>query len=110
MTAEEGSDAIRYHREAVQLDPRSPDMRWNLAGSLISTRRYEEADRILDDTLTIAPDYAAASITKAFVKEAWKPFDARLSDSPRSEGDASTMAKADWRVAYAPRRNWQCNQ
>ena len=65
-------DAIRYHREAVELDPRSPDMRWELASSFIRTRRYEEADRILDGALTIAPDYAAASITKAFVQEAWK--------------------------------------
>src|SRR5262249_22197908 len=65
-------DAIRYHREAVQLDPRSPDLRWELASSLISTRRYEEADRILDGALAIAPDFAAASITKAFVQEAWK--------------------------------------
>jgi len=72
VTAEEGSDAIRYHREAVQLDPRSPDMRWELAGSFIPTRRYEEADRILDGALAIAPDFAAASITKAFVQEAWK--------------------------------------
>jgi len=38
----------------------------------MTTRRYEEADRILDGALTIAPDYAAASITKAFVQEAWK--------------------------------------
>jgi TolB-like protein/Tfp pilus assembly protein PilF len=65
-------DAIRYQQEAVRLDPRSPDLRWELAGSFNSTRRYEEADRMLDAALTIAPDFAAASMSKAFVQEAWK--------------------------------------
>jgi serine/threonine-protein kinase len=65
-------EAIRYQQEAVQLDPRSPDTRWQLALSFIVTRRYEEADRVLDQVLTIAPDFTAASMSKAFLHEAWK--------------------------------------
>src|SRR5262249_22284932 len=42
------------------------------ARSFIRTRRYEEADRMLDSALTIAPDNTAASMEKAFVQEAWK--------------------------------------
>jgi len=65
-------EAIRYHQEAVHLDPRSPDTRLHLAVSLILTRRYEEADGVLDQALTIAPDFTNASIMKALVQEAWK--------------------------------------
>jgi tetratricopeptide (TPR) repeat protein len=35
-------------------------------------RRYEEADRALLRALAIAPDFASASILRAFVHEAWK--------------------------------------
>jgi len=65
-------EAIRYQQEAVHFDPRSPDTRWQLAVSLIRTRRYEEADGVLDQALTIAPDFTTASMMKAFVQEAWK--------------------------------------
>jgi len=64
--------AIRYQQEAMRLDPRAPDIRLELAISFMFTRRYEEADGMLDSALTNAPDFSAASITKAFVQEAWK--------------------------------------
>jgi TolB-like protein/Flp pilus assembly protein TadD len=65
-------EAIRYQQEAVRLDPRAPGIRLELANSFMLTRRYEEADGMLDSALTIAPDFSAASITKALVQEAWK--------------------------------------
>src|SRR5262249_53238050 len=65
-------EAIRYQQEAVHLDPRSPDTRVYLAQSFLFTRKYEEADRALDGALTIAPDFSAASMIKAFVQEMWK--------------------------------------
>jgi len=65
-------EAIRNQQEAVHLDPRSPQMLSDLAVSLTATRQYEEADRVLDRALTIAPDFAGASALKAFVREAWK--------------------------------------
>jgi serine/threonine-protein kinase len=65
-------EAIRYQQEAVHLDPRSPNTRLQLAESFIRTRRYEDADGVLDHVLTIAPDFTAASMAKAFVQEAWK--------------------------------------
>ena len=64
--------AIRYQQEAMRLDPRAPDIRLELAISFMFTRRYEEAYGMLDSALTNAPDFSAASITKAFVQEAWK--------------------------------------
>jgi len=65
-------EAIRYQQEAVQLDPRSTGPRSDLATSFIRTRRYEEANGVLDHLLTIVPDLTAASMEKAFVQEAWK--------------------------------------
>src|SRR5262249_26970606 len=49
-------EAIRYQQEAVRLDPRSPGIKWQLVDSFIRTHRYEEADRVVDLVLTIAPD------------------------------------------------------
>ena len=66
------NEAIRNQQEAVQLDPRSVDSLFQLAGSLIVTRRYEEADRALDRLLAIAPAFVSASMAKAIVHELWK--------------------------------------
>jgi tetratricopeptide (TPR) repeat protein len=65
-------EAIRNLQEAAQLDPRSPGPLFELAISLLLTRRYEETDRALDRALKIAPDFAAASMLKAVLYEAWK--------------------------------------
>jgi serine/threonine-protein kinase len=65
-------EAIRNQQEAVHLDPRSPDTFLELALSFLWTRRYEEAEQVLDRALTIAPDFLAASILKAIVYDAWK--------------------------------------
>jgi serine/threonine-protein kinase len=65
-------DAIRAQYEVVRLDPGSAQALWGLGLSLLWTRRYEEADRVLDRALKIAPDFAAASMIKAVVHEAWK--------------------------------------
>src|SRR5262245_3566082 len=64
-------ESIRYRQEAVHLDPRSPDPRWQLAETFILTRRYEDADGVLDQVLTIAPDFTGASMMKSGVQELW---------------------------------------
>ena len=65
-------DAIRAQSEVVRLDPRAAQALWSLGLSLLWTRRYEEADRVLDGALKIAPDFASASMIKALVHEAWQ--------------------------------------
>jgi len=65
-------EAIRHQRQAVQLDPRSPGQLLEVAISLLLTRQYEETERMLDRALTIAPDFAGASMLKAVLYEAWK--------------------------------------
>jgi eukaryotic-like serine/threonine-protein kinase len=65
-------ESIRNFQEAVNLDPRSPNTLMDLAISLVWTRRYEEADQVLDRTLTIAPDFEGARVQKALLHAAWK--------------------------------------
>ena len=65
-------EAIRNQEEAVRLDPRSPGVLRDLAYTLLWARRYEEADRVLDRALAIAPDFTTASIMKALVHRTWK--------------------------------------
>ncbi len=65
-------EAIGNFQKAVNLDPRSPNTLYELALTFYWTRRYEEADRVLDRALAIAPDSVAASIVKALLHEAWK--------------------------------------
>ena len=65
-------EAIRNQREAVQLDPRSPQRLYQLAQSLMWPRRYAEADQVLDRALMIAPDFAAGMMVRALLHEAWK--------------------------------------
>ena len=65
-------EAIRNEQKAVELDPRSPNTLFELAVSLTQTRRYQEADQVLDRALTIAPDYLVGRSYKALVHELWK--------------------------------------
>jgi TolB-like protein/Flp pilus assembly protein TadD/predicted Ser/Thr protein kinase len=65
-------EAIRNEQEALELDPRSPIALMELAASLTLTRRYQEADQLLNRALTIAPDFLEARTYQAFVHELWK--------------------------------------
>jgi len=65
-------EAIRTQQEAVHFDPRSPITLGGLAGSLMWTRRYAEADQVINRALTIAPDLLSAAMMKAFLHEAWQ--------------------------------------
>jgi len=65
-------EAIRNQEQAVRLDPRSVLIRYELVQSFIDTRRYKEAEQALDRVLALAPDYPGASLTRAYIYEAWK--------------------------------------
>jgi serine/threonine-protein kinase len=65
-------EAIRNEQRAAQLDPRSPNVLFELGTSLTWTRRYQEADQVADRALMIAPDFVAARRYKAMVRELWK--------------------------------------
>ena len=65
-------EAIRNQQQAIRLDPRSPVTFQDLALSFVWTRKYEEADRMVDRALAIAPDLVGSRILKAFVRAAWR--------------------------------------
>jgi len=65
-------EGIRKQQEALRLDPRSLSTRYELVWSLVWTRRYQEAEQVLDQILEIAPDFPGASISRAIIYELWK--------------------------------------
>jgi tetratricopeptide (TPR) repeat protein len=65
-------DAIRSQYDAVRIDPRSPRELAELTISLLYACRYEEADRVVERALAIAPNFAVASVFKALIHEKWK--------------------------------------
>ncbi len=50
-------DVLALFREAVRLDPREPDHRLDLSGTLLQMRRYEEAERVVRLALAREPGY-----------------------------------------------------
>jgi serine/threonine-protein kinase len=64
-------EAIQNEEKAVRLDPRSANALWELRYSLTMTRRYQEADQVVDRELAIAPDFVDARHFKAFLHELW---------------------------------------
>jgi TolB-like protein/Flp pilus assembly protein TadD len=59
--------AVDLFRKAVELDPRSQETLENLAATLELRREYDEALRLLDRLITLAPDHGNVLITKARV-------------------------------------------
>jgi tetratricopeptide (TPR) repeat protein len=49
-------ECLETLKKAIQLDPRSPDLAKGLANTYSWLRRYEEADRWFDITLSLSPD------------------------------------------------------
>jgi len=49
-------DALPYFRRAREIDPRSPTIIVELAGTLFMLRRFDEAAAAFDSTLMLAPD------------------------------------------------------
>ncbi len=57
--------AVDLFRKALELDPRSEEILWNLAETLELRREYDEALRLLDRLITLAPDHSGALMDKA---------------------------------------------
>ena len=56
--------AVDLFRKALELDPRSEEILWNLAETLELRREYDEALRLLDRMITLAPDHSGALMDK----------------------------------------------
>jgi serine/threonine-protein kinase len=95
-------EAIRKQQEVVQLDPRSPEWLAGLAFTLMWGRRYEEADRVLNRVLTMAPDFFSASMTKAVLHEAWKgdtSLAREVLGKARGRLDTQGLVGPDWAMS-----------
>src|SRR5262249_39992515 len=98
-------DAIQNQREAVRLDPRSSDGLRELADSLMWTRRYAEADGVIERAMAIAPDSPFESISKAVLHEAWKG-ESQLARAVLSElrgGLRPRFTLSDWQLGMLER-------
>jgi len=61
------------YERAARLDPRDPDLHWDLGGlTFRTTRQYEKSIRAFDRALALAPDLHVAAVCRAWVFIEWK--------------------------------------
>jgi len=60
-------DAVTNFKKALELDPRRAEVMYNLAETYNLTREYGEAERYLDVTISLQPDWADPYNMKAWV-------------------------------------------
>ena len=65
-------DALATLQKAFQLDPRNALLEVELANTYGLLRRYPEADRYLNQAITLAPKFPYAHLSKVFNFLAWK--------------------------------------
>jgi len=85
------NEAIAGLNKAAQLNPRSADIPYGLAGSYYWERRFEDAIRAYDRALELAPDFHDAAVGRGWTYFVWqdKPDTIRAT-LRRLPGDAST--------------------
>jgi TolB-like protein/class 3 adenylate cyclase/Tfp pilus assembly protein PilF len=60
MNQGQWKEALRYSRRAAELDPRDPEEAFNLAHLYGSLRRYDEAEKVLDNAIAFLPHESTA--------------------------------------------------
>lgn len=70
-------EAVRYLRQAAELDPRSRNKAWDCGLALFFTRDYREAELYIDRAIALAPEWAYAYTTKARLYLSWTGDTAR---------------------------------
>jgi serine/threonine-protein kinase len=68
----EWGEALVNTALAADLDPREPEWSVNAGRFFLMARRYEEAERYLDRSLALAPDYAEAHMAKIALYLRWQ--------------------------------------
>jgi serine/threonine protein kinase/tetratricopeptide (TPR) repeat protein len=62
----EFEESLDYFRRALKVNPRSFLINWdNMGGTLITLRRYTEAEKYIDRAISLAPEMSIAYILKA---------------------------------------------
>jgi serine/threonine-protein kinase len=69
--------AVAHFREAIEVDPVSQQRAFDLGDTYLTLRQYPEAERQLDRTIQLAPDWAKPYGYKAMLYLMWKGDRAR---------------------------------
>jgi serine/threonine-protein kinase len=91
--------AYAAHQRAVELDPRNVDALFSLGFlSHLFTKRYEDAVRVFDRTLSLAPDFHLAAVWRGEAYVRWQgqlePLRSTLRQLPR-DTQLRTLGSAD---------------
>ena len=65
-------DALRSFEQALRLDPRSASLAATYAGTLVSTRNYEKAEKMFDRAVELAPNSKWLYIEKSMLYLLWR--------------------------------------
>lgn len=65
LNMKQPAEAEENFREALQLDPENHQARQGLVGMLVQARRLEEAERVLEEAVKLAPAQTGFSVTLA---------------------------------------------
>jgi eukaryotic-like serine/threonine-protein kinase len=64
--------AVAHFREAIEVDPVSPQRAFDLGDTYLTLRKFAEAERQFDRTIQLAPDWAKPYAYKAMLYLIWK--------------------------------------
>jgi serine/threonine protein kinase/Tfp pilus assembly protein PilF len=91
----EHEKAERYLREALALNPKNPFSLDYLADHLIRTRKYDEAEKLITELETIAPEFRSLPLQKALLFAARGEKEKALKLSRRSSAVYSLLGMKD---------------
>ena len=96
-------EAISYLKKAFELDPQAANLPWELGLTYQVLRRYQEAERYFDRSISLSPDQMASYRTKAKnyqLQGSLEKARATLEEMPKKTDLTSTR---DWHIYWA----WQ---
>ncbi|HWB43746.1 MAG TPA: BTAD domain-containing putative transcriptional regulator [Gemmatimonadales bacterium] len=85
-------DAVRYLRQAAELDPRSSNKAWDCGLALFLTRDYRESELYLDRAIALAPNWGYPYTSKARLYLSWTGDTARARRVLREAVDQVRLA------------------
>ncbi len=97
------------YQRAARLDPRDPDLHWDLGGMTFRlARRYPDSVRAFDRALALAPDLHVAAVSRAWIFIEWRgQLDSLRSVLERIPPDASLGHLGSARAQRAQLLLWE---
>ena len=91
-------EALEHGNRHLQLDPVNPHGLWNLAATNLAMRRYDEARRLIDKAIALAPDMRSLFLVAGGIEL----FDRANTQAALAIDDAAGETVGDW----AERMEW----